>query len=55
MRENEPVVGVGHHAHLTLNGSNLLLRSGLRTSHTEERHFEVCVREEFVRFGSFGG
>lgn len=33
-----PVVGVGHHAHFTLDGSNLLLRGGLSASHTEERH-----------------
>ncbi len=24
-----PVVGIGHHAHLTLDSSNLLLRGGL--------------------------
>lgn len=33
-----PVVGVGHHAHLALHGSNLLLRGRLRTTHSEEAH-----------------
>lgn len=33
------VVGVGHHAHLALNGSNLLLRCRLRSTHSEETHF----------------
>lgn len=33
-----PVVGVGHHAHLALHGSNLLLRGRLRASHSEEVH-----------------
>lgn len=35
---NVPVVGIGHHAHLALDGSNLLLRGRLRATHSEERH-----------------
>lgn len=33
-----PVVGVGHHAHLALDGGDLLLRGRLLTTHSEERH-----------------
>jgi hypothetical protein len=40
----ETVVGVGHHAHLTLNGSNLLLRGRLRSTHSEEAHFGGVLR-----------
>lgn len=35
-----PVIGIGHHAHLALDGSNLLLRGRLRAAHSEERHFD---------------
>jgi hypothetical protein len=42
-----PVVRVGHHAHLTLDGSNLLLRSWLRATHSEERHVGQCVSMRF--------
>lgn len=35
----ETVVGVGHHAHLALDGSNLLLRGRLRSTHSEKAHF----------------
>lgn len=39
MREEVlPVVGISHHAHLALDGSNLLLRGGLGTTDSEERH-----------------
>lgn len=34
----QPVVSISHHAHLALDGSNLLLRGRLRTTHSEERH-----------------
>jgi len=33
-----PVVGISHHAHLALHGSNLLLRARLRSTHSEEAH-----------------
>lgn len=33
-----PVVCISHHAHLALDGSNLLLRGGLRTTDSQERH-----------------
>lgn len=36
--EDIPVVGIGHHAHLALDGSNLLLRGWLSATHSEERH-----------------
>lgn len=42
--ESLPVVGVGHHAHLALHGSNLLLRGRLRTTHSEEAHLGGCVK-----------
>lgn len=34
----QAVVGISHHAHLALDGSNLLLRGGLGTTDSEERH-----------------
>lgn len=38
-----PVVGISHHAHLALHGSNLLLRGRLRSTHSEEVHFGGVV------------
>lgn len=34
----QAVVGISHHAHLAFDGSNLLLRGGLGTTDSEERH-----------------
>lgn len=41
---NVPVVGISHHAHLALDGSNFLLRGRLSAAHSEERHLGGCVR-----------